>query len=85
MRRIEKYYCDFCGLGFDTKKGCEEHEKMHYTNWEEADNKRISEELSRLSEGVFDYRVHGTVLGYFVSDFSALMAEAAKRLGEENK
>lgn len=87
MRRIDvtRYYCDICGERFNTEEECEKHERIHYTNWEEADNSRISEELHNLSESVFDYRHSGTVLGYFVSDFSYLMNEAAKRLGEENK
>lgn len=85
MRKVEKYYCDLCGLGFDRRKECEEHERQHHTNWKETDNKRIAEALYDLSDGVFDYRANGTVLGYFVSDFSNLMHEAAKRLGGENK
>lgn len=85
MIRIEKYYCDLCGKEFDMAEECEKHERTHYTNWEEADNNKIIEELRRLSEGVYDYRVNGTVLGYFVSDFSNLIHEAAKRLEEAAK
>lgn len=84
MRRIDvtRYYCDLCDKEFDTEEECKEHESTHYTNWEEADNSKISEELHNLSKSVFDYRHSRTVLGYFVSDFSNLMHEAAKRLGE---
>lgn len=76
MTRIEKYYCDLCGEKFDTSEECEKHERTHYTNWEEVDNNEIAEALHNLSNSVFDYRVKGTALGYFVSDFSALMEEA---------
>ena len=37
MRKVEKYYCDLCGLGFDRRKECEEHERQHHTNWKETD------------------------------------------------
>lgn len=85
MRRIEKYYCDLCGEAFDTAEECEKHERTHYTNWGEDDNEKIAEELRHLSNDAYNYRINGTVLGYFASDFSYLMDEAAKRLGEENK
>lgn len=85
MRRIEKYYCELCGENFDTEEECREHERTHYTNWEEVDNSKIAEYLRNLSDSVFDYRANGTVLGYFVSDLSALMDEAEKRLGEKDK
>lgn len=85
MRKVEKYYCELCGEVFDTAEECKKHERTHCTNWEEADNKKIAEELRHLSDDAYNYRINGTVLGYFVSDFSNLMDEAAKRLGEENK
>lgn len=85
MGRTEKYYCDLCGMGFNTKKECIEHETKHYANWGETDNNKIAEELHNLSESVLDHVHNGTVFGYFVSDFRYLIAEAAKRLGEENK
>lgn len=76
MRRTEKYCCDLCGEEFDTEEECREHETKHYSNWGEVDNKKIAEALRHLSN---------TVLGYLVSDFSALMIEAAKRLEEAEK
>ena len=87
MRRIDvtRYYCDPCDKRFDTEEECEEHESTHYTNWEGSDNNEIAEALHNLSNRVFDYRVKGTALGYFVSDFSALMEEAAKRLEGKDK
>lgn len=85
MRRVKKYYCDLCGKEFDTEEECEKHERTHYTNWGEAGNNKIIEELRCLSESIYDYRVNGTVLGYFVSDLSNLMYEAAKRLEEAAK
>ena len=85
MRRIDvtRYYCDLCDKEFDTEEECKEHESTHYTNWEEDDNSKIAEELRHLSDYAYSYRDNGMVLGYFVSDFSNLMHEAAKRLGEE--
>lgn len=85
MRKVEKYYCDLCDEAFDTEEECREHEAKHYTNWKDADNNRIAEELRHLSDCAYSYRANGMVLGYFVSDFRYLMDEVAKRLREENK
>lgn len=85
MRKIEKYYCDLCDEEFDTEEECEAHEAKHCTDWEKADNKKIAEELRWISDTAYDYRFDDTVLGYFLSDFEALMDEAAKRLEKENK
>ena len=76
MRRTEKYCCDLCGEEFGTEEECREHEATHHTDWGKADNKKIAEGLRHLSN---------TVLGYLVSDFRALMVEAAKRLEEAAK
>lgn len=86
MRKIEKYYCDLCNEEFRTEEECREHEAKHCTDWEKADNERIAEELHRISsDKAYNHRFGNTVLGYFLSDFEALMDEAAKRLEKESK
>ena len=84
MKKTEKYCCELCDEEFDTEEERLEHEAKHYTKWEEADNKKIAENLRYISDNAYTYSVWGTVLGYFASDFELLMNEAAKRL-EESK
>lgn len=85
MRKTEKYCCDLCGDEFDTEEECEAHEAKHYTNWGKADNKQIAKDLRYISDTAHDYRFGEMVLGYFLSDFEALMDEAAKRIEEAEK
>ena len=80
MRRNIQYDCEFCELSFETEEECNEHEKTHFRDYQEADNNEIADLLDQLSESAYGYRFGDTVMGIPRRNFESALSEAAKRL-----
>ena len=80
MRKRVQYECEFCEQSFDTKEECDEHEKTHIRNYEEANNEEIADLLEQLSAAAYGYRFGETVMGIPRRNFENALSEAAKRL-----
>lgn len=76
------YECKYCGEEYQNYDECEEHEKSHIRNYEDADTEEIIDALKRVSECAYGYHIGGMVMGMPITNFEGLLTEAAKRLEE---
>ena len=78
------YECKYCGKEYSDYDECNEHEKTHISNFDNADTKEIIQKLRKLGESAYGYHVGNRVLGMPVKNFENLMTEAARRLEEQD-
>lgn len=56
------YECKYCGKGYSDYDECNEHEKTHISNFDNADTKEITQKLRELGESAYGYHVGNMVL-----------------------
>ena len=79
------YECKYCGKEYQDYDECKEHEETHVLNFDNVDTKEIVQRLRELGESAYAYHVGNRVFGIPAKNFENLMAEAARRLEEQDK
>lgn len=79
------YECKYCGKEYSDYDECEDHEKTHISNFNDADTEEITQKLRELGESAYGYHIGNMVMGMPVRNFENLMNETARRLEEKDK
>lgn len=83
-RKISVYVCDRCGKEFDSKEGCEIHERNCIETFESATTERLAEFLEGVARSC-DLYARPAFTGVPTQTFKSAMKEAARRLREGQK